>query len=148
MLTFCSLLLVVAAHAQTDDDKWQNVQALSEKRSVVVETKTGKTIKARFQSATIDSLRLLKSGKPIDLARNDVAAVYLGRRGSILKRAFIGALAGAGAGLIVGGIYSVATKSAPLAGAGGFLYGIPIGAVIGGVSGGRTKKGTLIYESR
>lgn len=148
LLTFCFLVLTGSARAQTDDDKWKNVQALSEKRSVVVETKAGETIKAKFQSASDGSLRLLKSGKTIELNRSDVAAVYLGRRGSILKRAVIGAFAGAGAGFLVGGIYAVATKSDGLAAAAGFLYGIPAGAIIGGVSGGRTKKGTLIYESR
>jgi hypothetical protein len=144
----CFLLLAAAVHGQTIDDKWKNVQALSEKRSVVVETKAGKTIKAKFQSTTDDVLRLLKDGRTVEFNRTDVAAVYLGRRGSIAKRAIIGALAGAGAGALVGVAYTIATKTNGLAAAAGFLYGIPAGAIIGGVSGGRTKKGTLIYESR
>ncbi len=78
----------------------------------------------------------------------NIAAVYLGRRGSIAKRVIIGALAGAGAGVLVGVVYTLATKTNGLAAAAGFLYGIPAGAIIGGVSGGRTKKGSLIYESR
>lgn len=147
-LTLSILLLTFASYGQTNDDKWKNVQSLSEKRPIVIETRTGKTIKAKFQNATPVSLFLIKSGKTIELDRTEVSAVYLGRRGSILKRAVIGALAGAGTGFLIGGIYSVATKSNGLAAAGGFLYGIPIGAVIGGVSGGKTKKGTLIYESR
>ena len=91
---------------------------MSENRSVVVETKAGKTIKAKFQNASEASLRLLKNGKAIDLDRSEIAAVYLGRRGSIAKRAIIGAFAGAGAGFLVGGIYAVATKSNGLAAAG------------------------------
>ncbi len=148
LLTSCFWLLTSAVQGQADNDKWKNVQSLSEKKSVVVETKTGQTIKAKYQSATDGSLRLLKSGKTFELDRNEIAAVYLGRRVSILKRAVIGAFAGAGAGVLVGAIYTVATKTNGLAAAGGFLYGIPVGAVIGGVSESKTKKGILIYESR
>lgn len=145
-LSFCLLAFIATARGQTDDDKWKNVQALSEKRSVVIETKAGKMVKAKFQSATSDVLRVLKGGRMMELNRNDVAAVYLGRRGSIIKWAFIGALAGAGAGVLAGAIYTASTKSAPLAGAAGFLYGIPAGAIIGAVSGGKTRKGELIYR--
>ncbi|MEO7673945.1 MAG: hypothetical protein ABIU09_07695 [Pyrinomonadaceae bacterium] len=143
-----AIMFAFNASAQSAADGWGSVEALRARTNLVVETKAGKTIKAKFRNAATGSLQLLKGGKTIELNRNDVAAVYVGRRGSILKGSFIGALAGAGAGVLVGALYTVATKSNGLAAAGGFLYGIPIGAVIGGASAAKTRKGVLIYESR
>jgi len=63
-----------------------------------------------------------------------------------VKRGVIGALAGAGAGLLIGAATVAATKGDGLIAAGGFLYGIPIGAAIGVATAGGTKKGELVYS--
>jgi hypothetical protein len=41
--------------------------------------------------------------------------------------------------------YTVAAKADPLTAAGGVLYGVPAGAIIGAATGGKKRRGELIY---
>jgi hypothetical protein len=135
-----------AVNGQNRDDQWNRLASLSSGTRLVVDQNGKKSLKGRFVRATDKMLTLKTGGREIDLSRDTVSAVYRGKRSSRIKRGLIGALAGAGAGLLVGAVAVAATKGDPLIGAGGFLIGIPAGAVIGAASGGGTKKGELIYS--
>lgn len=124
---------------------WGNLAVLNQGASLVVEKDGRKTVKGKFSRATDISLYLLKDRGEIEIRREVVSAVYFTRKSSRAKRALVGGLAGAGAGLLIGAVTVAATKGDPLIGAGGVLFGIPAGAAIGAVTGG-TRKGELIYR--
>ncbi|MDQ3373105.1 MAG: hypothetical protein M3521_04355 [Acidobacteriota bacterium] len=142
MLTMSSL-----AAAQTSNQDWSSVQALKLKTNLIVETKTGATVKGKVSGVTPTTLSLLSGGSTIALERDDVAKVYRAKKSSRLKRAFIGAGIGAAVGFGIGGVYALITKGNGLAAAAGFIYGLPTGAVFGAATGGKNRKGNLIYES-
>jgi len=137
---FAILFIVSGCFAQSD---WAAVRELKSGTRVVIVERTGAETKARV-SRTDDTTLFLDKGRTI--ARDSIARVYLTKRGSILKRALIGAAAGAGIGVAVGIGITAATKSNGLAAASGFLIGIPVGAAVGAATAGR-KRGQLIYES-
>ena len=130
----------------SQSSNWDNVTALSGGTRLVVEQDGGKAAKGKFASATADSLFLSTGGRQVEIARTSISAVYLGTKGSRTKRAIVGALAGAGAGVLIGAVAVAATKGDPLIAAGGFLFGLPAGAAIGAATGGGTKRGELIYK--
>lgn len=138
--TFTFLILISGCLAQSD---WSALCDLGPGTRVVILERSGAETKARVSRAD-DTTMFLAKGRTI--ARDSIARVYLTKRGSILKRALIGAAAGAGIGVAVGVGLTAATKSNGLAAAGGFLIGIPAGAAVGAVTVGR-KRGRLIYES-
>jgi hypothetical protein len=123
--------------------EWAAVRELKPGTRVVVVERNGSETKGRVSRAE-DTALLLDKGRTV--ARDSIARVYLTKRGSILKRALIGAAAGAGIGVAIGVGVTLATKSEGLAAAGGFLIGIPAGAAVGAATTGR-KRGRLIYES-
>ena len=137
------LLAAVCASAQD----WSAVQGLEPGTRVHVTTKTGSELKGKINSATDSNAQLSVNGRILPLSKDEILTIHLTRRGSIAKRALIGAAAGAGIGAAVGAGAVAATKSDGLAAAGGFLYGIPIGAAIGAATTGH-KRGKLIYSSR
>jgi len=148
LFAFAVMLAVSSvAAAQTSNQDWGNVQAVKLKTNLIVETKTGATVKGKVSGATPTTLNLSSGGKTIALERDEVSKVYRAKKSSRLKRALIGAAIGAGVGFGIGGVYALTTKGNGLAAAAGFIYGLPIGAVIGAVSGGKNRKGELIYQS-
>jgi len=147
---FAAAVLLFAASpsaAQSLNRDWSSVETVSKKTSLIVETKTGATVSGKVVEVTPTTLNLKRGGKTIALERDDVARVYRAKKSSRLKRALIGAGIGAGVGFGVGGIYALITKGSGLIASAGLLYGTPIGAVIGGLTGGNKRKGALIYES-
>jgi len=137
---FAVLFLSSGCFAQSD---WAAVRDLKPGTRVLIVERSGAETKGRVSRVDDLSIVLQKGGTS---DRHSIARVYLTKRGSMLKRALIGAAAGAGIGTAIGAAVVVATKSDGLAAAGGFLYGIPVGAVIGAATTGR-KRGRLIYES-
>jgi hypothetical protein len=146
LAAFVCIGLPQALNGQSRDDQWNRLASISSGTRLVVDQDGTKALKGRFVRSTGQTLTLRTGGREIDLPRDAVSAVYRARRSSRLKRGLIGALAGAGAGLLFGAVAVAATKGDPLIGAGGVLIGIPAGAVIGAASGGGTKKGELIYS--
>jgi hypothetical protein len=142
------LLLSLAAYssAQTGDDRWSRIAPLSPDTRLIVEHDGGKPLKARFVGSNDSTISLKVDGKILDLPKTSISAIYLARRPSRIKRAAIGALAGAGAGILIGAVAVAATKGDPLIAAGGLLIGLPAGAAVGAVTGGGTKRGALIYS--
>ncbi|MGD9587580.1 MAG: hypothetical protein AB7Q37_10220 [Pyrinomonadaceae bacterium] len=144
LYAFFSLFLFSSATlGQTSD--WQAVVALKPGTRVIVSERGEGEIKGRIRAADDSSIAIERGGKRISVSRSSVDRVYLAKRGSVLKRALIGAAAGAGIGAAIGAGVTVATKGDGLAAAGGFLYGIPVGAAIGAATTG-TKRGRLIYS--
>ena len=142
---FILLLALSSAGFAQSVGSWGNLAVLSPGIGLVVEGDGGKTVKGKFSRATVSSLFLLKDRREIEIRREEVSAVYFTRKSSRAKRAVVGGLAGAGAGLLIGVVTVAATKGDPLIGAGGVLFGIPAGAAIGAVTGG-TRKGELVYR--
>ena len=140
------IALAASLSAQSSDDRWRGLNDLKPGTRIVIDQDGSKSLKARFASSTDQNLAVMSKGKRIEIDRSTITAVYLGRKSSKVKRGFIGALAGAGAGLLIGAATVAATKGDGLIAAGGFLYGIPIGAAIGVATAGGTKKGELVYS--
>lgn len=132
-------------NAQTPDEKWNRVTSLSSGLRLFVEHDGKKPVKGKLISSDIQTLTLKSDGREVVIPRDSISAIYFGKRSSRTKRGVIGALAGAGAGVLIGGI-AAASGADPLVAAGGFLYGIPIGAVIGVATAGGMRKGNLIYS--
>ena len=137
---FAMLFIVSGCFAQSD---WGSVRELRGGTRVVIVERSGAVTKGRV-SRSDDAAVFLDKGRTI--GRDSIARVYLTKRGSILKRALIGAAAGAGIGVAIGVGVTAAAKGDGLAAAGGFLIGIPAGAAVGAATTGR-KRGRLIYES-
>ena len=137
---------VAGVNAQSSDDRWRALNDLKPGTRIVVDQDGGRSVKAKFASSIDQKLALMVKGKRIEIDRSTILAVYLGRKSSKVKRGLIGALAGAGAGMLIGAATVAATKGDGLIAAGGFLYGIPIGAAIGVATAGGTKKGELLYS--
>jgi hypothetical protein len=148
LLIFGLFLFTFAAgvNAQSSDDRWRGLNDLKPGTRLVIDQDGAASLKVKFANSTDQSIAVTAKGKRIDIDRSTITAIYLGRKSSKVKRGLIGALAGAGAGLLVGAVAVAATKESPLIGAGTFLYGIPIGAAIGVATAGGTKKGELLYN--
>ena len=125
---------------------WTSVTGLKSGTRIYLSQKNSQEYKGKVVAVSDSSIEVRVGGRSISIARGDVLTIHLARRGSILKRALIGAAAGAGIGFGIGAGVVAATKSDGLAASGGFLYGIPIGAVVGAITTGH-KKGRLIYSS-
>lgn len=149
-LLFVMAIMLITSRttlAQTSIQDWKTVENVGRKTNLIVETKTGETLKGKVGSVTTTTLNLSSNGKTIALERSNIAKIYGTKKGSRLKRILIGAGIGAAVGIGIGTIYTIATKTNGLAAAGGVLYGLPAGAVIGGLTSGKSRKGALIYES-
>ncbi len=147
-LVFVAIFLLAAASngfTQATDERWRSVEVLNSGTKLIIETDASTPIIGKFSSANGQTLKIRRGGKVIDIPRATVAAIYSARSPSRWKRGLIGALAGAGAGLLVGGVMVAATKGDPLIPAGGVLIGLPVGAAIGAATG-KTKRGALIYS--
>jgi len=155
LFAFVAVMLIAAssASAQTEQNPWANVEAVKIKSVLIVETKTGGSVKGKVTSVTATTLNLSSGGKAVALERDDIARVYRGKKSSRFKRALIGAGIGLGIGAGISGVYVLVKKDGdPLAaGAGliyGFLVGVSVGAVVGAATGGKSRKGVLLYEAR
>lgn len=144
-ILFSAFLLFIAAPVCAQD--WSAVSVLKPGTRVYINARNGKEVKGKIVAVSDAALDIRSNGKNVSIGRGDVLTIHLARRGSILKRALIGAAAGAGIGAGVGAGVVAATKSDGLAAAAGFLYGIPIGAVVGAATTGH-KRGELIYSAK
>ncbi len=103
--------VVADVNAQSSDDRWRGLNDLKPGTRIVVDQDGGKPLKAKFASSTDQNLTVMSKGKRVEIDRSTISAVYLGRRSSKLKRGLIGALAGAGAGMLIGAATVAATKA-------------------------------------
>jgi len=147
ILILCLFFAAASASlAQSTVNDWNSLEALNIGANVFVATKSGRELKGKLLKTSATGIEVKNGSAPVTISRDDIQSVHRSRRGSMLKRTLIGAAAGAGIGFGVGGIVAVATKTNGLAAAGGFLYGIPIGAAIGAATTGR-KRSELIYRA-
>lgn len=140
---FALVLFSYTASGQSND--WQAVRDLKPGTRVIVTETSGAETKGRIRAADDSSIEIERSGQRLQVVRSSVDRVYLAKRGSVLKRALVGAAAGAGIGAAIGAGVTVATKGNGLAAAGGFLYGLPVGAAVGAATT-STKLGAVIYQ--
>lgn len=149
--TICLGIFVLLGSSPTPAQQisnWANVETLSLRTRVVVESRDGNVITGRILSVTPDAITVTRDSRQSVLARDNVEMVHLGRRGSIFKRAFLGAGVGALIGLGAGTAATLITgQGKGLLAAQGLLYGIPAGAVVGAATGGKIKRGRLIYRA-
>ncbi len=136
----------VPGFAQAAGD-WSAVQNLSSGRKLIVRTREGRELKAKFVSATDSAITVRTDGRGANINRDAIDSVYGAKQGSRLKSAFRGAVFGGLIGVGVLGAYTIAAKADPLIPVAGVLYGVPTGAAIGAAAGGKSKKGELIYKA-
>ena len=155
LFAFVALALIAAtsAAAQSEQKPWENVEAVKIKSALIVETKAGETVKGKVTSVTTTTLNLSNDGQAFALERDDIVRVYREKKSGRLRRALIGAGIGLGIGTGVSVAYVLTKKDGdPLAAGAGFIYGvlvgIPAGAVIGAATGGKSRKGVLLYEAK
>lgn len=133
-----ALLFVCPAFAQRGN--WDAVKMQSD-TMLVVKTRDGKTVKGVFYMADDSKLTLRHDGRSVDVARDDIKRVHLG------KKSHAGAWIGGIGGLFVGGAIGGAVgggKDTPsyYGSAAGLAGGIFVGRKLG-----RIKSGHLIYEA-
>lgn len=124
---------------------WTPVSRVKPGTQIYLTQRNGSEYKGRIVAVADSHIELRVRDRNVSIGRDQVLTIHLARRGSILKRTLIGAAAGAGIGMGVGAAVVASTKSDGLVAAGSFLYGIPIGAVVGAATTGH-KKGRLIYS--
>lgn len=142
---FLGTIIVAEASAQNTQDKWDRLATLAQGTRLVVDADGGRTLKGKLVRIGDRSITVRSNGRDVEVTQESVSAVYYGKRTSRLKQALIGGLAGIGAGFLIGGV-AAAGGADPLAAAAGVLYGLPAGAAIGAATGGKLKKGDLIYS--
>src|SRR5215203_3047831 len=112
------IALAASLSAQSSDDRWRGLNDLEPETRIVIDQDGSKPLKAKFASSTDQNLAVMSKGKRVEIDRSTISAVYLGRKSSKVKRGVIGALAGAGAGLLIGAATVAATKGDGLIAAG------------------------------
>ena len=147
MTTVLILTATFVSSAQSSQQNWDSIKNLTIGTNLIVETKNRETIRGTVSGVMDSALNLSNNGNITTLNENEIAKIYLTKKRSRIKGAFLGAGIGAVAGFAIGGIYSLATKGDGLAAAGGLIYGLPIGAVVGAATSGKIRKGKLIYKS-
>jgi hypothetical protein len=139
---FAAAIFSLPAAAQSND--WNTVRQARPGTAVTVGRPNGQSLAGKLRGATADELVLKSDGTMDTVARSDVKSVHRSKRGHGIGRILIGAAAGAGIGLAAAVPITVLSKD-PLAGAAGVLVGVPAGAVVAAVTGGKTKRGELLY---
>ncbi len=140
------LLFSAAGFGQSSEARWNSLTSLNDGARLVVDVDGQGALSVKFLGIDDRALIVKRAGKRVELPRNEIAAIHLGKRSSRIKRGLIGALAGAGAGVVIGVVAITAAKADPLTAAGAFMIGIPVGAGIGLATGGKIRKGDLIYS--
>ncbi len=156
VLALALLLIVLLSHGplslaqeKPQQSEWAAIQAVPAGGDLVIETKTGETIKGKLDTITDTTLNLKSKNKIVPFELTDIKRAYrvVGRsRGkSTLLAAGVGGATGVGVGL---GIYLPARNDivgviVPAFG----VIGTGVGAAIGALTGGGRKR-VLIYESR
>ena len=135
----------VTVAGQTADEDWSRIENLRENTRVIIQTKDGRELKAKIFRAGPSSMDVRINGRSAVIQRDAVEAIYGTRRGSRLKGALKGGLIGGLVGVGVLTIYTLAAKADPLTAAAGVEFGVPLGAVIGAASVGKSKRGELLY---
>lgn len=141
----CLIILAAGQASGQGTTGWDGVLALRSSTRIIVELDGAKPVTGRLVSASVDEVLLDVKGRQTEFKRDSISRIWFASRRSRTKRAFLGALIGAGSGFLIGAAIVAADRSDPLIGAAGVLYGIPAGAVIGAATAG-TKKGPLIYQ--
>jgi hypothetical protein len=134
------------AFSQAPND-WSSVETISRGTSVFVEKKDGQTQRGKVVSTGPAQLEIVLSGRHTTIQRDEIQRIFRSRKGSRLKRALRGGLIGGLVGVGVLGTYTVIAKADPLIPVAGVLYGVPAGAIIGGIRGGKNRRGVLIYRA-
>lgn len=141
-------IVPAAAQDASGVGTWAAVQALTAGEKVVVKTKDGARKTGRFDSATDLQLVIMRDGRQVAYARDQVRLVQINRGTSRGKGALVGAAIGGGGGLAIGtGVYESAE--------GEFIGAvIPVIAVIGAGIGaglgaliGKGNKNVTVYEA-
>ena len=143
LLLSVALLFIVAPIC---GQNWSAVTRLKPGTRIYLVTRNGDEMKGKVVSVSDRAVDLRVNRRNLSVVKDNILTIHLARRDSPLKRALIGAAAGAGIGVVMGVGVTAATKSDGLAAAAGFLYGIPVGAVVGAATAGH-KRGKLIHSS-
>lgn len=143
----------VAQAQDTGARDWSGVRALAPSTELIVETKSGDTIDGYLNDVaeTKMSISPIDTSAVVMLERDGINRIYLARRRSKSRATKIGAGIGAAIGFGLGLALAVkaAKNSDPTAAPVLFpVYGAGAGALVGAVTGGKVRKGRLVYESQ
>ena len=141
--------------AQNVSATWTTVTALQPLQKLIVELKSGKTVKGEFGSASDSGLTLVRGNKMENVDRTEIRKIYQDGGTSATKSTLIGAAVGGGGGAVLGAAAGggcsprsfICFTRAEAAGAIA-LVGVSVGAISGLVIGKVHHKKTLLYEVR
>lgn len=140
--------------AQTAPGTWTTVTTLQPLKKLIVELKSGKTLKGEFSSATDSGLTLVRGNKMENVDRTEIRKIYQDGGTSATKSTLIGTAVGGGGGAVLGaaafGCNSGGFICFSRAEAAGLtaVVGASVGAITGFVIGKVRHKKTLLYEVR
>ncbi len=153
-LTLLLVLLLLSTHSPlafsqqpASSNDWAVVQQLKTNERLVVKQKDGKELKGEMIEASETSLTIDRDGKPLSIARGDVARLYvISGKAEKGKWALIGAGMGAGAGAGIGAVkYSSKVDDSELFIPVGLMIGTGVGAVSGMLFGQSKRNRVMIY---
>ena len=140
--------------AQNVSGTWTTVTALQPLQKLIVELKSGKTVKGEFSSASDSGLTLIRGNKMENVDRTEIRKIYQDGGTSATKSTLIGTAVGGGGGAVLGAAAGgcnpggfVCFTRVETAG-GTALVGASVGAITGFVIGKVRHKKTLLYEVR
>ena len=140
--------------AQSASSTWTTVADIQPLLKLIVELKSGKTVKGEFSSASESGLVLVRGNKMENVDRIEIRKIYQDGGTSATKSTLIGAAVGGGGGAVLGatafGCNSGGFICFSRTEAAGFtaVVGASVGAITGFVIGKVRHKKTLLYEVR
>jgi hypothetical protein len=154
----CVIVVILAAPpnglGQNVSGAWTTVTALQPLQKLIVELKSGKTVKGEFSSASDSGLTLIRGNKMENVDRAEIRKISQDGGTSATKSTLIGTAVGGGGGAVLGAAAGgcnprsfVCFTRAETAGATA-LVGASVGAITGFVIGKVRHKKTLLYEVR
>jgi hypothetical protein len=100
------IVVILAAplngQAQNVPATWTTVTALQPPQKLIVELKSGKTVKGEFSSASDSGLTLVRGNKMENIDRTEIRKIYQNGGTSATKSTLIGAAVGGGGGSVLG----------------------------------------------
>jgi hypothetical protein len=136
----------------TSTNNWAAVATVPSGQKLVVELKTGRKVKGKFDSASETAVTLVRGKNTEDINRSDILKVYSENGVSATKSTLIGTAIGGGTGAVLGAAGGCDPNdfvcSIDRGGAAAILgvLGAGIGAMTGFFIGKGRQKKVLIYE--
>lgn len=143
-------LFLLAQDVPKQQQDWTAIQALAAGTKLEIETKAGKRLKGKLNTASDTTIALFHNNTTVNLNRDEIQRIYRLSGGSRATSTAIGVAVGAGAGAGISAAALGATSGSDNTTgilATGILIGTGIGAALGAALGKGSRR-VLIYESK